>query len=294
MNKIIDGKKIASELRENLSVRNENLKKQGIVPGLATILVGENPASKLYVNMKQKACSAVGINSREYTFPENTGTGKILELIEGLNADPEINGILVQLPLPASVEEDRVLLAIDPSKDVDGFHPMNTGRLYSKKSLSEIEKDNIFLPCTPWGIMHLLKSAGIPISGSNAVVVGRSNIVGKPAAMLLLSSNATVTMCHSRTKDLGEVTNKADILIAAIGSPKMITGEMVKKGAVIIDVGSNKTDEGVVGDVDFENVVDKVAAITPVPGGVGPMTITMLLANTVKSAEIAAGLKSNE
>jgi methylenetetrahydrofolate dehydrogenase (NADP+)/methenyltetrahydrofolate cyclohydrolase len=282
---IIDGKMIAGKIREDLAGEVAALKEKGIIPGLATILVGEDPASQLYVGMKQKACKNIGIYSEQHTLGESTSEAELLELIERLNRDPKINGILVQLPLPGGIDPNKILLAIDPSKDVDGFHPVNIGKLNSKKTMKEIEDEGVFLPCTPYGIMHLLKETGIKLEGSEGVVVGRSNIVGKPVSMLLLAENSTVTVCHSRTRNLGEVTRRADILIAAIGKPKIITSDMVKEGAVVIDVGSNKTENGVVGDVDFENVKEKAGAITPVPGGVGPMTITMLLSNTVISAK---------
>ncbi|MFH1414654.1 MAG: bifunctional methylenetetrahydrofolate dehydrogenase/methenyltetrahydrofolate cyclohydrolase FolD [Elusimicrobiota bacterium] len=284
--KIIDGRKISEEIRAQLRDKIIELKEKGIVPGLATILVGDDPASKLYVGMKQKACQKIGVYSEQHTMSSETPETELLDLIENLNKNPRIHGILIQLPLPGSINTNKVLLAIDPSKDVDGFHPVNIGRLNSKKSMREIEEEGIFLPCTPHGIMQLLKRTGVKLEGSEAVVVGRSNIVGKPVSMLLMAENATVTICHSRTKDLGEITQRADILIAAIGRPRIITEEMVKEGAVVIDVGQNSTADGLCGDVDFDNVKKKAKAITPVPGGVGPMTITMLLSNTVSAAEM--------
>lgn len=288
---IIDGKMISSRIREELSKEVAQLQEKGIVPGLATVLVGEDPASQVYVGMKQKACKNIGVYSEQHTLPKETSEGELLKLIDDLNKNPKINGILCQLPLPEGIDANKVLLAIDPSKDVDGFHPVNIGKLNSKKTMKEIEDEGIFLSCTPYGIIQLLRRSNVEISGKEAVVVGRSNIVGKPVAMLLLAENATVTVCHSRTKDLREVCKRADILVAAIGKPKMITADMVKEGAVVIDVGVNRLETGLVGDVDFENVKEKASAITPVPGGVGPMTITMLLSNTVKSAKLAAGEK---
>ena len=288
--KIIDGKAIASRIREELTKEVSELKEKNIVPGLATVLVGEDPASQVYVGMKQKACKTIGLYSEQHTLPADTSEKELLDLVDKLNNDPKINGILCQLPLPKGLDENKVLLAIDPSKDVDGFHPINIGKLNSKKSMKEIEEEDIFLPCTPHGVIQLLNRTGVEISGKEAVVVGRSNIVGKPVSMLLMAENATVTICHSRTKDLGEVVKRGDIVIAAIGRPKMITADMVKDGAVVIDVGVNRLEDGLVGDVDFENVKEKASAITPVPGGVGPMTITMLISNTVKSAKFAAGV----
>lgn len=287
--KIIDGKVISSRIREELTKEVSELKEKNIVPGLATVLVGEDPASQVYVGMKQKACKAIGLYSEQHTLPADTSEKELLDLVEKLNNDPKINGILCQLPLPKGMDENKVLLAIDPSKDVDGFHPVNIGKLNSKKSMKEIEDAGIFLPCTPYGIIQLLKRTEVEISGKEAVIVGRSNIVGKPVSMLLMAENATVTICHSRTKDLGEVVKRGDIVIAAIGKPKMITADMVKDGAVVIDVGVNRLEDGLVGDVDFENIREKASAITPVPGGVGPMTITMLMCNTVRSAKFASG-----
>lgn len=276
---IIDGTQIGNDIREKLKSRIEALKEKGKPPGLAVILVGENPASKVYVRMKEKACESLGIHSEKFALPADTTQDELLALIQRLNHDEKINGILVQLPLPAHFNEEMVIEAIIPTKDVDGFHPINIGNLVLGKPL--------FPPCTPAGVMELLRASRIDLKGKEAVVVGRSNIVGKPIASLLLQEHATVTICHSRTRDLADVTRRADILIAAIGKPKMITADMVKEGAVVIDVGVNRLEDGkLVGDVDFEGMKDKVAAITPVPGGVGPMTITMLMANTVKSAEL--------
>lgn len=276
---IIDGTRIGNELREKLKSRIEALKEKGKIPGLAVILVGENPASQVYVRMKEKACENLGIHSEKFALPADTSQEEVLALINRLNHDDKIHGILVQLPLPAHFNEELIIESIVPTKDVDGFHPINIGNLMLGKPL--------FPPCTPAGVIELLRASQIDMKGKNAVVVGRSNIVGKPVAALLLHEHATVTICHSKTKSLKDETRRADILIAAIGKPKMITADMVKEDAVVIDVGVNRLEDGkLVGDVDFEGMKDKVAAITPVPGGVGPMTITMLMANTVKSAEI--------
>lgn len=275
--KIIDGKKISEELKETIKVEVGKLKEKGITPGLAVVLVGENPASKVYVKNKKKACENVGIYSEEHTLPEKTTQEELLSLVEKLNKDSNIHGILVQLPLPKHIDSDTILKAIAPSKDVDGFHPYNIGMLLIGKP--------IFIPCTPYGIMKMIEHSGISIEGKTAVVVGRSNIVGKPVALLLMHKNATVTVCHSKTKDLNEVCRRADILVAAIGKPRMIKADMVKEGAIVIDVGINRLDDGsLVGDVDYEEVSKKAGWITPVPGGVGPMTITMLLNNTLEAA----------
>ena len=281
MSIIIDGTKIAQDIRR--SVREETLaftEKTGVVPGLAVVLAGDDPASKVYVGRKAKACAEAGFLSREYKLPADVGEAELLALIRDLNNDPQIHGILVQLPLPKHIATDKIIAAIDPSKDVDGFHPANVGRLVTGSPL--------FVPCTPRGIMELLARSGISLSGKDAVVVGRSNIVGKPMAFLLLAQNATVTMCHSKTKDLSAVTSRADVLIAAIGKPRMITADMVKEGAVVIDVGVNRLESGkLAGDVAFDEVAPKTSAITPVPGGVGPMTIAMLMKNTLDAARLA-------
>jgi len=285
---IIDGKKIAQEIRQELILEVNNLKSKGIVPGLATILVGEDPASQIYIRNKLKSCEEIGIYSHHEHLPADVSEDELLRLVEKLNNDPKIHGILVQLPLPKHIDGDKVLLAIHPEKDVDGFHPVNIGKLNTKKTMEEIEKEKMFLPCTPYGIIQLIKRSGFTIAGSEAVVVGRSNIVGKPLAMLLLAENATVTVCHTGTKNLAEVTRKADILVAAVGKAKMITADMVSKKAIVIDVGVNRLpDEKICGDVDFDNVKEKVRAITPVPGGVGPMTVVMLMVNTVKAAKLS-------
>lgn len=277
---IIDGKKVSSDIKRELADEVLALKKTGIKPGLAVVLVGEDAASQVYVNNKEQACELIGIKSLKHTLPASTSQEELLLLVEDLNADDGVDGILVQLPLPKHIDEHAVLLAIDPSKDVDGFHPMNVGQLMIGEA--------IFQPCTPSGIIELLKRYNVEISGSHAVVVGRSNIVGKPAAMLLLHNNATVEICHSRTKDLAAETRRADILVAGIGKPKFITADMVKPGAAVIDVGVNRTESGLCGDVDFDSVKEVASAITPVPGGVGPMTIAMLMRNTVEAAKARA------
>lgn len=278
MSVIIDGNKIAQEVRQQ--VREEALdfkEKTGIVPGLAVILVGEDHASQVYVGRKAKACAEVGFLSREYKLPADTSEAKLLKIISELNADQVIHGILVQLPLPQHISTNKIIVAIDPQKDVDGFHPYNVGGLVSGNPL--------FVPCTPKGIMELISRTGIKLAGKEAVVVGRSNIVGKPMALLLLAQHATVTICHSRTKDLPAVTRRADVLIAAVGKAEMIKANMIKEGAVVIDVGVNRLANGkLVGDVAFNEVAPKVSYITPVPGGVGPMTIAMLMKNTLDAA----------
>jgi len=281
MSIIIDGTKIAQDIRR--SVREETLaftEKTGVVPGLAVVLAGDDPASKVYVGRKAKACAEAGFLSREYKLPADVGEAELLALIRDLNNDPQIHGILVQLPLPKHIATDKIIAAIDPSKDVDGFHPANVGRLVTGSPL--------FVPCTPRGIMELIARTGISLSGKDAVVIGRSNIVGKPMALLLLAQNATVTMCHSKTRDLPAAARRADVLIAAIGKPRMITADMVKEGAVVIDVGVNRLESGkLAGDVAFDEVAPKTSAITPVPGGVGPMTIAMLMKNTLDAARLA-------
>jgi len=290
---IISGTEIAKQIREELKQEVAELKeKHNLVPGLVTVLVGDNPASQVYVGSKVKTCEALGVYSERHDLPAETDEEELLSLIDKLNKDPKIHGILVQLPLPKHINETRVLYAIDPKKDVDGFHPVNVGKLMIG------EPD--YLPCTPHGIQQLLVRSGVETDGAEAVVVGRSNIVGKPIANILLQkqkgANATVTVCHTGTKDMLFHTKRADILIVAAGKPKAITGDMVKEGVVVIDVGVNrigKTAEGkaiLCGDVDFDTVKEKAKAITPVPGGVGPMTITMLMLNTVKAAKLAAGL----
>lgn len=275
---LISGKAISEAVRGDLKLRTEKLKEKGITPGLAVILVGEDPASKVYVNNKEKACVELGFYSEKYLLPEDTTEETLLNLIDKLNADEKINGILVQLPLPRHLDEKKVTERILPIKDVDCFHPVNIGKV--------LTGDGVFAPCTPAGVMEMLKYSDISVSGKNAVVIGRSNIVGKPMAMLLLKENATVTICHSKTANLKEHTVNADILIAAVGRANFVKADMVKEGAVVIDVGINRNKEGkLCGDVDFEEVSKKASYISPVPGGVGPMTITELMKNTLLSAE---------
>lgn len=275
---IIDGKRIAQDIKDEVARGVRELKeKRGITPGLAVAIGGEDPASQVYVRGKEKACQEVGIYSEKHALPESVSQGELLSLIAQLNRDNKIHGILVQLPLPGHIDEDRIIDAIDPKKDVDGFHPINVGNLFIGKPT--------FLPCTPHGIIELLKRSGVEIEGKNAVVVGRSNIVGKPVSILLLQENATVTMCHSRTADLGAETRRADILVAAVGRPEVIKADMVKGGVAVIDVGVNRVEGRLVGDVAFEEVSRKASAITPVPGGVGPMTIAMLMKNTLRAAQ---------
>ncbi len=291
--KIISGKEIAQQIREELKAEVAEMKeKHGVTPGLVTILVGENPASVSYVTAKQRTAHDLGFYSVQDDQPEDISEADLLALIDKYNKDPKIHGILVQLPLPKHIDENKVINAIDPDKDVDGFHPVNVGRM--------VIGERCFLPCTPHGIIEMIVRSGVDTNGAEVVVVGRSNIVGKPIANLMFQKreggNATVTICHTRTKDLAFHTRRADILIVAAGRPKVITADMVKEGAVVIDVGVNrigKTPEGkaiLCGDVDFDGVKEKVAAITPVPGGVGPMTITMLMKNTVQAAKQFAGL----
>ena len=275
--KILNGTELSKKLRVGLRQKVEDIKKDGINPGLAVILVGNDPASKVYVGRKKKACEELGIKSFEYLLDENTEEKELLELIRTLNNDNNVNGILVQLPLPSHINEERVLLEISPSKDVDAFHPYNVGRLMTGSP--------IFLPCTPAGVMELIKESGVSPAGKECVVVGRSNIVGKPQAMLLLAAHGTVTICHSRTQNLEEVCRRADILVVAVGRPEFVKGSFVKPGAVVIDVGMNRLENGkLVGDVEYSSAAEKASAITPVPGGVGPMTITMLMDNTIKAA----------
>lgn len=275
---IIDGKAIAAKLRREITEEVTKLKAQGVTPGLAVVLVGEDPASKVYVSMKEKACQEAGMFSDEYKLHTETSESDLLTLVDRLNNDPRIHGILVQLPLPGHINTEKVLEAISPAKDVDGFHPYNVGRLVVGKPL--------FQPCTPYGVMVMLREAGVDLAGKEVVVVGRSNIVGKPVAFMCLQQNATVTLCHSRTRDLAEKVHAADVLIAAVGKPEMIKGAWIKEGAVVIDVGVNRVGEKkLVGDVEFAAAAERASAITPVPGGVGPMTITMLLHNTLESAK---------
>ncbi len=277
---IIDGNAIAAKIRDKLKIRAENLAQHGMQSGLAVILVGDDPASCIYVRNKAKACRESGIRSEVYNFPGKTSQETVLQHIHALNANPEIHGILVQLPLPPHFESHRVIASIAIEKDVDGFHPCNVGALATGNAL--------FYPCTPYGVMMMLKERDVLIEGRHAVVVGRSNIVGKPISLMLLEKGATVTICTSKTTNLAEHTRSADILVVATGKPRMITADMVKSGATVIDVGINRMDDGTLcGDVDFTSVKEKAGHITPVPGGVGPMTITMLMSNTIEAAERA-------
>jgi methylenetetrahydrofolate dehydrogenase (NADP+)/methenyltetrahydrofolate cyclohydrolase len=282
--RLIDGKALAMQVRERLATESAAVfVKTGVKPGLATILVGDDPASHLYVKSKQKACDAAGIYIDDHKLPASTTQAELLALIEKENADPKIHGILVQLPLPKHIDSKVVLEAVSPDKDADGFHPYNFGRL--------VEGHPVFEACTPKGVIKMIESTGVSIEGKRAVVLGRSNIVGKPLALMLLQRNATVTICHSKTKDLPSVCREAELLLVAIGKAKFVTSDMVREGAVVIDVGTNRLPDGkVVGDVDFEPVSQKAGWISPVPGGVGPMTIAMLLDNTVESAKRMAGM----
>jgi len=288
--KIIDGKQVAAEMREEIKNEVAELKKKNIVPGLGVILVGEDPASQSYVKAKERACEEAGIFSDDNRLPADTSEDDLIALVEKMNNDDKINGILVQLPLPDHINESRVLLAINPDKDVDGFHPMNVGKM--------VVGERAFLPCTPHGCIQLLKRSGVKIEGAKVVIVGRSNIVGKPLANMLIqkneNGNATVTVCHTRTKNLAQEVLQADVVVAAAGRPNTVTADMVKEGAAVIDVGVNRVEDAtrkrgyrLVGDVDFDAVKEKASLITPVPGGVGPMTITMLLYNTLESAKRA-------
>ena len=292
--KILDGKAIAQDIRAELKAKTAELKKQGIVPGLGVLLVGDDPASRSYVTAKEKACEETGLYSREIKLPASASHAEIMQVVETFNHDDQLDGILVQLPLPDSSMEQSVIEAINPDKDVDGFHPLNVGRMMLGLPA--------FLPCTPHGVLQILKRSGIKTSGAHVVVIGRSNIVGRPLVNLLSQKselgNATVTMCHTRTKNMKELTLQADIIVAAVGRPNTVTADMVKPGAVVIDVGVNRIEDAtkkngfrLAGDVDYAAVAEKASAITPVPGGVGPMTITMLLANTVESAIRRHGAK---
>lgn len=275
--KIIDGSGLAKEIRANLAREAEEFRgRHGMSPGLAVVLVGEDPASAVYVRQKDKVAGELGYNSLKHNLPAETPEAELLNLVERLNEDPAVHGILVQLPLPGHIDSSKVLFAIDPAKDVDGFHPTNVGKLV----IGEAELQ----PCTPRGVMEMLHSTGIDLAGKEAVVVGRSNIVGKPVSLMLLHDNATVTVCHSKTRDLARVVHRADVVIAAVGRPKTVTADMVKEGAVVIDVGVNREGDKLVGDVDFDAVSQKASAISPVPGGVGPMTIAMLMKNTLIAA----------
>ena len=278
MTKILDGKALAMEIREGLKARVNSLKAKGIEPCLAVVLAGDDPASKIYVRNKHIACEKTGIKSKSIELPGDVTQEELIKVIEGLNSDPEVTTILVQFPLPDHLDPEAALDAISPEKDADGLHVLNAGRLF-------VGREGV-LPCTPSGCMELIHLSGIQVSGANAVIIGRSNLVGKPLAMMLMGENATVTVCHSRTRNLREITAKADILVSAIGRPEFVTADMVKPGAVVIDVGINRLKDGkVVGDVCFDECSCTAGAITPVPGGVGPMTIAMLLRNTVAAAE---------
>lgn len=287
--KLIDGKQIAERVRQSVAQDVQNLVAAGKPkPGLATVLVGENPASQVYVRSKQKACAQAGIESFGHQLPATSSQQEVEKLVAELNADPRVNGILVQLPLPSGLDEERVLNTISLEKDVDGFHPVNIGRLAQKG------RDPLFIPCTPAGVIYLLEEMGTKLQGANAVVLGRSNIVGMPVALLLVRANATVTICHSRTQDLPGVIRRADVLVAAVGQPEMVRGDWIKPGAIVIDVGVNRVEDQklekgyrLVGDVAFDEAVEVAGAITPVPGGVGPMTIAMLLKNTLTAARLA-------
>lgn len=274
---IIDGKAVAMEMREKIRMQTNRFMEKGIIPGLAVILVGDDPASQIYVNNKAKACQEVGIKSEVFRLPESTLEEELLRLIDSLNRRRNIHGILVQLPLPRKIREEVIIEAINPLKDVDGLHPINLGKLFT---------GNPFLiPCTPYGCMKLIKSSGFDLRGKKAVVVGRSNLVGKPMAALLLKANCTVTICHSHTRNLDEIVGSADLLVVAVGKPGLVTGDIIKPGALVLDVGMNRLPTGkLTGDVDFSSAVETAGWITPVPGGVGPMTITMLLENTLEAA----------
>ncbi len=277
MAEILSGTALAEKIRKRIKSETEELKKSGITPGLAVILVGEDPASKVYVRNKTKACEELGFYHEQYNLPASVSEDEILDLVEVLNHSDKIHGILIQSPLPKGLDFKNIIDHISPNKDVDAFHPYNVGRI--------MIGDFDFLPCTPAGVMELIHESGISVEGTNCVIVGRSNIVGKPQAMLLLKENGTVTVCHSKTKNLAEITRKADILVSAVGKAGVITGEMIRPGAVVIDVGMNRNPEGkLVGDVDFDSAQNVAGYITPVPGGVGPMTITMLMENTLRAA----------
>ena len=282
MAEILDGKKVSQKVKDALKEETKAFfEKYGIRPGLAVVIVGDDPASRVYVNSKKKACEEIGYYSEEHALSKDTTESELLSLVEKLNGDGKIHGILVQLPLPGHIDEEKIINAISPKKDVDAFHPVNVGKIM----IGNFD----FLPCTPAGVMELLDEANIDLTGKNCVVIGRSNIVGKPQAMLLLHKDATVTICHSKTKNLKEITKNADVLIAAVGRAKMVTADYVKKGAVVIDVGMNRLEnKKLAGDVDFDSVKDVASYITPVPGGVGPMTIAMLMKNTFTAAKRAA------
>ena len=284
---IIDGKKIAAEVRAELKITIAQLTARGIAPGLATILVGDDPASHVYVSSKIKACGELGIRSFHYHLSAIATEEEIVHLIEQLNADPRVTGILLQLPLPNRISPDRAIECISPEKDVDGLHPRNMGLLCAAKNWDEIETKKLLVSCTPAGVITLLKKYDIPIAGKHAVVVGRSNLMGKPVSLMLLANNATVTIAHSATKSLAAVCREADILVAAIGKPRFITKDFIKPGAAVLDVGINRTSGGICGDVDFDGVKEAAGWLTPVPGGVGAMTITMLMRNTIMASQLS-------
>jgi methylenetetrahydrofolate dehydrogenase (NADP+)/methenyltetrahydrofolate cyclohydrolase len=282
---VLDGKALAARIRGELKVETERLVTEGIAPGLAVVLVGDDPASQIYVRNKTTACAQVGIKTFDHRLPATTTTAELLRLVAALNADAQVDGILIQLPLPRGIDARRVLFSVDPRKDVDGIHPENVGRL--------LMGEPRFVACTPFGVMKLIEEARLPLAGAQAVVVGRSNMVGKPMAALLLNADATVTTCHSKTRDLAAVVGRADLVVAAVGRAEMVRGDWIKPGAVVIDVGINRTPEGkLLGDVEYAPAAARAAAITPVPGGVGPMTIAMLLANTVTAARLRGGSRS--
>ena len=284
MNNIIDGKAVSAAVKERVAKEVQALKEKGVTVGLAVIIVGEDPASQVYVRNKERACEQCFMYSEKIELPESTTQTELLEIIDKLNKRTDINGILCQLPLPRHINEEAIINAISPEKDVDAFHPQNVGKI--------MIGDYDFLPCTPAGVMELLASQNVEICGKHCVIIGRSNIVGKPMSMLMLHANATVTICHSKTKNLKEICKEADIIIAAVGRPKFVTADMVKSGAVVIDVGINRTEAGLCGDVDFEAVKPLASAITPVPGGVGPMTIAMLMQNTLTAAKKQNNIES--
>lgn len=284
MANIIDGKIVSANVKQQVKLENQKLMDMGITTGLAVVIVGDDPASRVYVNNKKKACEVVGFKSFEYALPQETTQSQLLELVQALNQDDNVNGILVQLPLPKHIDETAIIDAISPDKDVDAFHPINVGKI--------MVGDYAFLPCTPAGVMELIKSTGVDLTGKDCVVIGRSNIVGKPMAMLLLHSNGTVTICHSKTKDLKSICLNADVIVASVGRPNFVTADMVKQGAIVIDVGINRMADGrLCGDVDFAEVSKKAGYITPVPGGVGPMTIAMLMKNTLTASKLQHGIE---
>ncbi|MGQ0644087.1 MAG: bifunctional 5,10-methylenetetrahydrofolate dehydrogenase/5,10-methenyltetrahydrofolate cyclohydrolase [Elusimicrobiota bacterium] len=285
---LMDGKAAAARVLDRVRTKAQSLAARGVTPGLATVLVGEDPASAVYVRQKIKACEANGLRSVHVPLPAAVSEAELLEKVRALNRDPAVHAILVQLPLPRHIRAERVLLALDPAKDADGLHPSNQGRWAQLKSWKDVLDSACPLPCTPWGVMEILEQNGVQPAGLEAVVIGRSTLVGKPLALMLLAADATVTLCHSRTKDIGALCRRADIVAAAIGIPKFLKADMVKTGAVVVDVGINRAETGLVGDVDFTAVKEKARLLTPVPGGVGPMTVAMLLMNTVLAAERSA------